>query len=36
MKTKLGKLALAFVLAVLIAPMLLAQSGTAQNRPQRL
>ncbi len=33
MKTKLGKLALAFVLAVLIAPMLLAQSGTAQNRP---
>src|SRR5882724_2630096 len=33
MKTKLTILALALVLAVLIAPMLLAQSGTAQNRP---
>src|SRR6266850_4107512 len=33
MKTKVGKLALALVLVALSAPMFLAQSGTAQNRP---
>ncbi len=33
MKTKLAKLALALVLVALTAPILLAESGTAQNRP---
>jgi len=32
-KTKLAKLALALVLVALTAPILLAESGTAQNRP---
>jgi len=33
MKTKLAKLVLALVLVACTSPMLLAQSGTAQNRP---